>query len=44
MAFLVVRPLPPIGTGDDVHLAVVVEVAEAGAFAPELVGELDFLE
>ena len=44
VAFLVVRPLPPIGTGDDVRLAVVVEVAEAGAFAPELVGELDFLE
>jgi hypothetical protein len=39
-----VRPLPPIGTGNDVQLAVVIEVAEVGAFAPEFVGELDLLE
>ena len=34
----------PERAGDDVHFAVVIEVAEVCAFAPELVGELDFLE
>ena len=34
----------PIRARSDVHDAVVVEVAEVRALAPELVGQLDFLE
>src|SRR3954451_21022440 len=34
----------PIWTGDDVHYAVVIEVAEVGALAEKLIGELSLLE
>ena len=44
MAFLEVRAFPPVRAGDDVHFAVVIEIAEAGPFAPELVGKLNFFK
>ena len=39
-----IRSFIPIRAGDDVGLAVAIEVAERRAFAPELVGELGLLE
>src|SRR6187401_2486337 len=39
-----VRSLPPVGTGDDVVVAVAVQIGERRAFAPEFVGELDLFE
>jgi len=44
VAFLEVRPFVPVWTGDDVWLAVVIEIAEVGAFAPEFVAEPGLLE
>src|SRR5439155_5279661 len=44
VAYLEVRPFIPVGAGDDVHFAVVIEIAEVGSFTPELVVELGFLE
>ena len=43
-ALLEIRPLVPIGPGNDVHLAIVVEITDGGAFGPELVGGANFLE
>src|SRR5207244_8816732 len=40
VAVLEVRPFVPIGTRNDVHPAVVIEIAEVGALAPELVAAL----
>lgn len=39
-----IRAFIPKGAGGDVHVAVVVEIRVVGAFAPELVGQLDFAE
>src|SRR5665213_141414 len=41
MAFLEIRPFVPVRPGDHVGLAVVIKVAEGGAFAEEFVGERD---
>ena len=44
MADFEIRPLVPIGAGDNVHVAVAVEIPEIGALAPKLVAQLDFFE
>ncbi len=43
-ALLEVRPFVPVGAGNDIHLAVAVEVADRRAFGPELVGHSDLFE
>jgi hypothetical protein len=44
VALLEIGSFPPPGTGDQIILAVVVEVAEVRAFRPELIAELDSFE
>src|ERR1035441_6279086 len=41
---LEIRPFIPVSAGDDIHLAVVIEIADSRAFGPELVGSPDLLE
>src|SRR5262245_49797057 len=36
------RPLVPERSGDDIHFAIAIEIAECGSLAPELIGELLF--
>jgi hypothetical protein len=42
--FLEIRPFPPIGTGDDVHFAVFVEISKVRALAPKAIAQLSFLK
>jgi hypothetical protein len=42
VALLKVGSFPPPGTGNEIVLSIVVQVAEVGAFAPELIVELSF--
>ena len=44
VALLELRPFIPIGAGNNVHLAIVVEIADGGALGPELVGGPDLLK
>ena len=44
MADFEIRPFIPKRAGDNVHFAVVIEIAVIRPFAPELVGQLQFIE
>ena len=44
VTFPEVRPFPPVWTRDNIHFAIVIEIAKVRAFRPKLVSELNLLE
>src|SRR6478736_5034860 len=44
VAFCEIGTFPPIGARDDVHFAVVIEIAVGSPFAPEIRGQLSLLK
>jgi len=38
VALLEIGAFPPIGAGDDIHFAIMIEIAIVGALAPEIRG------